>query len=107
MPSVVLGLAAREGDSSFPEFVAFLQSALRVEDAIFRMTRERAVIHLADLDSGRAEEVFGRLITDFSDEFPSMTAPDFEVRYFEVKPGLSELRVRDVLTELFSGQTVH
>ena len=107
MPSVVLGLAAREGDLTFPEFVSFLQSALRVEDAIFRMTRERAVIHLADLDSSGAHEVFDRLMADFSDEFPSMNALDFEVRYFEVKPGLSELRVRDVLTELFSSGTIH
>jgi len=107
VPSVVLGLAAREGDLSFPEFVAFLQSALRVEDAIFRMTRERAVIHLADLDCAKAQEVFERLLGDFSDEFPSMTAPAFDVRYYEVKPGLSELRVRDVLTQLFAPETLH
>ncbi len=107
VPSVVLGLAAREGDLSFPEFVSFLQSALRVEDAIFRMTRERAVVHLADVESGSAREVFDRLVADFSDEFPSMSAPSFDVRFYEVRPGLSELRVRDVLTELFAPETLH
>lgn len=107
VPSVMLGLAAREGDLDFPEFVAFLQSALRVEDAIFRMTRERAVVHLADLDAGGAREVFDRLLSDFADEFPAMGARDFDVRFYEVRPGMSELRVRDLLTELFTSETVH
>jgi hypothetical protein len=102
VPSVMLGLAADEGDSSFPEFVLFLQSALRVEDAIFRMTRERAVIHLADLDPGRAEEVFGRLVSDFCEEFPQSEEPRFTARYFEVKPGSASVRVKDVLTEIFA-----
>ena len=107
VPSVMLGLAGAEGDRSFPEFIVFLQSALRVEDAIFRMTRERAVIHLADLDQERAREVFLRLLSDFCDEFPSMTEPQFEARYFEVKPGAGKARVKDVLTEIFSPQTLH
>jgi len=107
VPSVMLGLAGEEGDSSFPEFVLFLQSALRVEDAIFRMTRERAVIHLADLDQQRAEEVFGRLLSDFVEEFPSMAEPHFDVRYYEVKPGASSVRVKDVLTEIFAAKTLH
>ena len=107
VPSVMLGLAGREGDRSFPEFIVFLQSALRVEDAIFRMTRERAVIHLADLDRDRAQEVFRRLLADFSDEFPSSSEPRFEARYFEVRPGSEKARVRDVLTEIFSSQALH
>ena len=107
VPSVMLGLTGVEGDGSFPEFIVYLQSALRVEDAIFRMTRERAVIHLADLDREQAREVFHRLLSDFSDEFPSMTEPRFEARYFEVKPGTENARVKDVLTEIFSPQTLH
>jgi hypothetical protein len=103
----MLGLSGAEGDGSFPEFIAFLQSALRVEDAIFRMTRERAVIHLADLDQERAREVFLRLLSDFCDEFPSLTEPRFEARYFEVKPGAKTARVKDVLTEVFSPHTLH
>jgi GGDEF domain-containing protein len=107
VPSVMLGLSARQGDRSFPEFVDFLQSALRVEDAIFRMTRERAVVHLADLDPDRAREVFDRLVSDFSDEFPSMNAPEFDARFYEVKPGASDIRLKDVLTEIFAPHTVH
>ncbi|MEO1914580.1 MAG: hypothetical protein ABGW98_12075, partial [Myxococcales bacterium] len=48
--SVVVGMSSETGDRLFPEFVEFLRSALRVEDGIYRMTRERAVIHLADVD---------------------------------------------------------
>ena len=107
VPSVMLGLKGAESDPSFPEFIEFLQSALRVEDAIFRMTRERAVIHLADLDPERAREVFHRLLSDFCGEFPSMTEPQFEARYFEVKPGAEKVRVKDVLTEIFSPQILH
>ncbi len=107
VPSVMLGLTGDQGDGSFPEFIVYLQSALRVEDAIFRMTRERAVIHLSDLDRERAQDVFQRLLSDFSDEFPSMTEPRFEVRYFDVKPGSENARVKDVLTEIFAPQMVH
>ena len=108
VPSVMLGLAGREGDRAFPEFIAYLQSALRVEDAIFRMTRERAVVHLADLDRARAEEVFARLLTEFNDEFPSSVPPEFDVRFYEVKPGSSTgVRVKDLLTEIFAPQTMH
>ena len=107
VPSVMIGLAAVEGDLIFPEFVDFLQSALRVEDGVFRMTRERAVVHLADLDRGRAQDVLDRLIADFCEEFPATECPAFEARFFEVKPGSSRLRVRDVLTEIFSARTLH
>ena len=107
VPSVMIGLAAVEGDLIFPEFVDFLQSALRVEDGVFRMTRERAVVHLADIDRGRAQDVLDRLIADFCGEFPATECPAFEARFFEVKPGSSRLRVRDVLTQIFSARTLH
>ena len=63
--SVMVGLAAPEGDLLFPEFVEYLKSALRMEDGIFRMTRERAVIHLADVDVATATGVIERLMADF------------------------------------------
>ena len=107
VPSVMLGLTSKEGDRAFPEFVAFLQSALRVEDAIFRMTRDRAVVHLADLDPTGAQEVFDRLVSDFNDEFPTMTPPEFDARFYEVKPGASDVRLKDVLTEIFAPHTLH
>ena len=102
MPSVVVGLATREGDLRFPEFVDFVQSALRVEDGIFRMTRERAVLHLADLDEAKAREVLERLVGDFGDEFPSSTPPHVDLRFFEVTPPGAELSVKDVLKTIFA-----
>jgi len=107
VPSVVAGLAAEEGDLVFPEYVNFLRSALRVEDGIFRMTRERAVVHLADVDPKRAEEVLERLAGDFCDEFPAMRRPSFQLRMIEVKPGAGEIRVKDVLTRIFAPLTIH
>jgi hypothetical protein len=101
VPSVMLGIAGGEGDLRFPEFVAYLQSELRVEDAIFRMTRERAVVYLADLDCTRGQEVLDRLSAGFNEEYPATSPLDYEVRYFEVKPGASKLRVKDMLTQIF------
>jgi hypothetical protein len=107
VPSVLAGLAASDGDLVFPEYVNFLQAALRVEDGIFRMTRERAVIHLADVDAARATAVLERLMSDFCDEFPSMDRPAFELRLYEVKPDAGRLRVKDVLTEIFAPRVLH
>ncbi|MCG8588996.1 MAG: hypothetical protein MJE66_06865 [Proteobacteria bacterium] len=101
LSSVVVGMAAQEGDLLFPEFVDFLESALRVEDGIFRMMRERAVVLLADVTEADAEEVAGRLVQDFCDEYPSLDAPRFEFRFFEVQPEKDELRVKEVLPALF------
>jgi len=101
--SVVVGIAAREGDLEFPEFVDFLESALRVEDGIFRMTRERVVVHLADVDADRAREVLERLVSTYSEEYPSLSVPEFDVSLFEVTPGEGdEPSVRQVLTALFA-----
>lgn len=105
--SVVAGLAAEEGDLVFPEYVHFLQSALRVEDGIFRMTRERAVVHLADVDPEQAEKVLDRLAGDFCEEFPAMRRPTFQLRMIEVKPAGGEVRVKDVLTRIFAPRTIH
>ena len=105
--SVVVGMTAEEGDRAFPEYVGFLQSALRVEDGIFRMTRERAVLHLADVNADRAEEVLERLTGDFCEEFPSMCRPAYQMNIFEVTPECGRLRVKDVLTRIFPPRMLH
>ena len=99
--SVVVGVAAEEGDLLFPDYLAYLESALRVEDQIFRMTRERAVLYLADVNATAAAEVLVRIFGQFCDEFPTAEAPEFEQRMLEVQPGSSELTVKDVLTSVF------
>lgn len=107
VPSVLVGLKAQEGDLCFPEFIEYLQATLRVEDGIFRMTRERVVLHLADVDRRQTEEVLQRLISDFNDQYPSMVDAEFDVRCVEVKPGLDPLSVKDVLTNLFTAPRYH
>ena len=46
VPSVLAGLCCETGNLEFPGFIDYLESTLRVEDAIFRMTRERSVVQL-------------------------------------------------------------
>ena len=105
--SVVVGLAAEPGDRRFPEYMDFLQGSLRVEDAIFRMTRERAVLHLADCSKAQAKSVLERLESQFLSEFPSLSKLDFAMHCFEVVPGSERPRVKDVLTRIFSPHTLH
>ena len=107
VPSVLVGLVAEVGDTIFPEYVHYLQSALRVEDAIFRMTRERVVIHLADVDSAQAILVLERLAEAFADEFPSLSRPNIRTQVYEAKSDTPELRVKDILTRIFVASTFH
>ena len=104
VPSVMVGLAASEGDLQFPEFLDFLQSALRVEDGIFRMTRERAVLHLADVDSPTARVIVGRLLDDFIEEYPTTDPPRFQMGYFEVAPEAAGVTVKQVLKSIFASK---
>jgi len=106
--SVMVGVAAKEGDLLFPDYLAYLESTLRVEDQIFRMTRERAVLYLADVDSRGAAEVLVRIFSEFCDEFPSSEPPEYEQRMLEIKPGVGPISVKDVLTGVFgSRDTLH
>ena len=76
--------------------------------ALFRgPIRERVVILLADVDQRGTEEVLQRLISDFNEQYPSMADADFDVRCVEVKPGLGELSVKDVLKDLFTPPSLH
>ncbi len=99
--SVVVGLAAREGDLLAPEIIDFIESALRVEDAVFRMTRERAVIFLTDVDRDNAERILHRVMGDFADRFPTPGGPQVRFGYFEVHPEIRGVGLKDVLPALF------
>jgi GGDEF domain-containing protein len=104
VPSVVVGFASSEGNLLFPEFLAFLESELRVEDQIFRLTRERALLVLRDVDCEQATTVVERLRASFEQEFPSIDPMRVEIRYFEVPPGRAELSVKTVLPIVLGGQ---
>ena len=101
VPSVVVGFAAPEGDLLFPDFVAFVESELRVEDAIFRLTRERALLFLTDVDREQACEIVDRLEDDFRRDFPTLGESQIQIRFLEIAPKALPLAVRDVLPEVF------
>ena len=102
LSSVLVGLAAEEGDLLFTELVDWFESALRVDDRIFRMTRERAVLFLADVDRARAEEIVQRAVAGFRSQFALAADPEIVVRYFDLGPGSARVTVRDVLPALFN-----
>jgi hypothetical protein len=101
LSSVVVGLAGLEGDPIFPEIVDYVESALRVDDAIFRMTRERAVLVLADVDRPQAEEIVGRLLRGFCERYAQTADPEVHLGYFEVTPQHKHLTVKEVLPTVF------
>jgi hypothetical protein len=101
IPSVIVGLAGREGDLLVPELIEYIESALRMEDAIFRMTRERAVLFVSDVDRARAEQIVTRLVRDFRERFPSVDEPGVELGFYEVRAGAREISAKEVLPAVF------
>ncbi|MBW2713551.1 MAG: hypothetical protein JRC77_07345 [Deltaproteobacteria bacterium] len=100
---VVVGVAGVEGDLLFPELVAFVESTLRIEDAIFRMTRERVVLFLADIDVKQSEAVLERIFSDFAQDFPASSMPVVDLAYYEIEPNdKGGARVKDVLPSIFT-----
>ena len=104
---VVVGLAGREGDLLFPEVIDFVESALRVDDAIFRMTRERVVLFLADVDRERAGEIIDRLLHGFRERFAPTVDASVDLGYFEISPGATGVTIKDVLPAVFTAEPRH
>ena len=104
MTCIIVGMAANEGDLLFPEIVNFIESALRVDDGIFRMTRERAVLFLADVDRSAAEEIVRRNLAGFRERFATASEPAISLGFFEMNPHTQEASIKDVLPHLFSAQ---
>jgi hypothetical protein len=105
LPSVVVGMAGREGDLLFPEVVAFFASALRMDDTILRLTRERVVMMLTDVDREGAEKIVRRLLAEFRERFATLEDPPIALGFFEVAPGTSYLTVKQVLPTVFGVET--
>ena len=102
LTSVLVGMSGPEGGVIFPDVVDFVGSALRIEDAIFRMTRNRAILFLADADRERAEEIIERVIDAFSEQFASVESAPVGISYFEVAPGMEGLTLKAILPRLFA-----
>ena len=105
--SVVVGIAGREGDLLLPEVIDFFESMLRVDDSIFRMTRERAVLVLADVDRARAEEIVERLMNGFRERFSPAVDPEVDFGFFEVTPDEGDVSVKHVLLALFAPEDTY
>ncbi len=101
VPCVFIGVAGEEGDLLARDFLDFVESELRVEDGIFRMLRERAVLLMADLEPPSAERVMERLRAEFAARFAPRIELPFQFGYFPVLPGKTPT-VKDVLPALFS-----
>ena len=80
-----------------------ITSALRVDDAVYRMTRDRAVIFLSDVSRATGEEIVQRNLARFGEEFAAAEGPKVELGFFEVTPASGEVTVKQVLPALFAG----
>jgi GGDEF domain-containing protein len=103
LTSVLVGLGGDEGDPLFPEIVGYVESGLRVDDSVFRMTHERVILLLTDVDVAGAESIVSRLAEEFAERFPAAAAARLEVHCFEVAPSSLELTLKQVLPLLFPG----
>lgn len=106
LSSVLVGLGGFEGDLLFPEIVNFVESELRVDDSVFRMTRERVILLLTDVDAGQAQRVIERLLDRFREHFPAATEPSVSCGYFEVSGDAGEVTAKEVLPKLFSAPPI-
>lgn len=102
LTSVVVGMSGLESDILFPEIVDFIGSALRVDDTIFRMTRNRAVFFLADADEMQASEIMERVLSGFHERFATTQKTLVSLTYFEVTPESKDVTVKRVLPVLFA-----
>jgi hypothetical protein len=104
VPCVFIGVAGEEGSLLARDFLDFVESELRVEDAIFRMLRERAVLLMTDSDERTARKVMERLCVEFASRFAPRGDVPVRFGYYAVEPGKTPT-VKDVLPELFSPPT--
>jgi len=102
LTSVVVGMSGLESDLLFSEVVDFIGSSLRVEDTIFRMTRNRAVFFLADADETQAAAIMQRVLRGFHERFATTQESAVALTYFEVTPEAKDVTVKQVLPALFA-----
>ncbi len=102
LTAVFVGIAGEEGDLLVPEFIAFVEASLRVEDRVFALTRERAVLLLTDVGEEQAQEILARVRSDFASRFPAANDLAVSVRFHEVARGSAHPTAKDILPGLFS-----
>ncbi len=105
--SVVVGLTGFDGDPTFQEVVDYIESALRVDDTVYRMTRDRVVLLLTDVNAEQATSVLQRLIGEYRERFPRLSDPSVGFGTFEVGPDTGEVSVKRILPALFATPRAH
>ena len=98
--SVFVGIAGRESDTLVGDFIDFVEAELRVEDSVFRLLRERAVLLMTDIDLEAATAVMERVRTNFASRFPTMKELTISISYEALAAGGSA-SIKDVLPGLF------
>ncbi len=99
--SVFVGIAGDEADLLAPEFIDYVESALRVEDWVFRLLRGRAVLLLADVDRNRAASVMERIRDEFTAQFAPRDGFEVALGYFQVEPGPTAAIAKTILPIIF------
>ena len=100
--SVFVGIAGREGDTLVRDFIDFVEAELRVEDNVFRLLRERAVLLLADVEEDAARSIIERLRGDFATRFPVIHELEIGLATHALVPGRIA-NAKDILPGLFEG----
>lgn len=98
--SVFVGVVGTEGDPLARDFLDFVEAELRVEDNIYRILRERAVLLLTDVGHDDAKSVLERLKSDFAARFGTVREVEVRLAYVEAAQGKPPT-AKDVLPRLF------
>ncbi len=101
--SVFVGIAGEESDLLAPEFIDFVESALRVEDSVFRLLRGRAVLLLTDVDEPGARTVLERVHAEFVSQFAPRGGFDAALGFHQVDPGPRVALAKEILPAIFEG----
>ena len=99
--SVFVGIAGDETDLLAPEFIDYVESALRVEDWVFRLLRGRAVLLLADVNRAKAASVLERIRDEFTAQFAPRDGFEVALGYYEVVPGPTAAMAKKILPVIF------
>jgi hypothetical protein len=100
--SVLVGLSGFEGDLTFPAIVDYIESALRIDDAIFRLTRERVLLLLTDVDEAQAGSIVARLLDEYRERCPTTSEPSLGLGTFPVGPETADVSLKVVLPAVFA-----
>ncbi|MAE95698.1 MAG: hypothetical protein CL910_13665 [Deltaproteobacteria bacterium] len=101
MTSVFVGIAGDEADLLAPEFIDYVESALRVEDSVFRLLRGRAVLLLTDVTQERAASVLGRIRDDFVSRFAPRDGFEVQLGYYQVEGAQKVALAKEILPIIF------